>query len=173
MSGLVTLIPSYRLRSRKPCQRSDLGHPGHRRYAVGMTDSPLSPQEIRAAAAAHDELGPEYSDAVVASFLERIDEGITARTNARLASMRQPEPPAEPGDRRTLLKGVAVGIGISGIAAFMVGGNADERLHRLLWVLLILAVVCTVGASWAGRQLRSRRAVRRTIPIPGNNRHMI
>jgi len=105
MSGLVTLMPSYRLRSRKPCQRSDFGHPGRRRYAVGMTDSPLSPQEIRAAAAAHHELGPEYSDAVVASFLERIDEGITARTNARLASMRQPEPPAEPGDRRTLLKG--------------------------------------------------------------------
>jgi hypothetical protein len=138
-----------------------------------MTDSPLSPQEIRAAAAAHDELGPEYSDAVVASFLERVDEEMTARTEARLAGMRQPEPPAEPGDRRTLLKGVAVGIGISGIAAFMVGGNADERLHRFLWVLLALAVVCTVGASWAGQQLRSRPAVGRTIPIPGDDPHMI
>ena len=30
--------------------------------------------EIRAAAAAHEELGPEYSDAVVASFLERVEE---------------------------------------------------------------------------------------------------
>jgi len=85
--------------------------------------------------------------------------------------MRQPEPPAEPNDRRTLLKGVAVGIGISGITAFVVGGNADERLHRLLWVLLVLAVVCTVGAGWAGQQLRSRRAVGRTIP--GNDRHII
>jgi hypothetical protein len=55
----------------------------------------------------------------------------------------------------------------------VVGGNADERLHRLLWVLLVLAVVCTVGAGWAGQQLRSRRAVGRTIPIPGNDRHMI
>jgi hypothetical protein len=36
---------------------------GHRSYAVRMSDSPLSPQEIRAAAAAHAELGPEYSDA--------------------------------------------------------------------------------------------------------------
>jgi hypothetical protein len=138
-----------------------------------MTDSPLSPQEIRAAAAAHDELGPEYSDAVVASFLERVDEEITARADARLAGMRQAEPPAEPGDRRTLLNGVAVGIGISGIAAFVVGGNADERLHRLLWVLIVLALVCTVGAGWAGRQLRSRRAVGRTIRVPGNDRHMI
>ena len=146
---------------------------GHRRYAVGMTDSPLSAQEIRAAAAAHDELGPEYSDAVVASFLQRVDEEISARADARLAGMRRPEPPAEPGDRRTLLKGVAVGIGISGIAVFVVGGNADERLHRVLWVLFVLAVVCTVGAGWAGRQLRSRRAAGRTIPIPGNDRRMI
>jgi hypothetical protein len=33
-----------------------------------MSDSPLSPQEIRAAAAANAELGPGYRDAVVASF---------------------------------------------------------------------------------------------------------
>ncbi len=138
-----------------------------------MSDSPLCPQEIRAAAAAHDELGPEYSDAVVASFLERVDEEITARAHARLAGMRQPEPPAELDDRRTLLKGVVVGLGVSGIAVFVVGGNADERLNRLLWTLLVLAVICTVGAGWAGRQLRSRRAVGRTTAIPGNDRRMI
>ena len=40
----------------------------HRSYAVRMSDSPLSPQEILAAAAANAELGPEYSDEVVASF---------------------------------------------------------------------------------------------------------
>ena len=40
----------------------------HRSYAVRMSDSALSPQEIRAAAAANAELGPGYRDAVVASF---------------------------------------------------------------------------------------------------------
>ena len=35
-----------------------------------MSTSPLSPQEIRAAAAAHQELGPEYGDAVIESFLD-------------------------------------------------------------------------------------------------------
>ncbi len=138
-----------------------------------MSDSSLSPQEIRAAAAAHDELGPEYSDAVVASFLERVDEEIAARARARLVSIRQPEPPAELDDHRTLLKGVVIGLGVSGIAVFMVGGNADERLNRLLWVLLVLAVICTVGGGWAGRQLRSRRAVGRTTAIQGNDRRMI
>ena len=37
-----------------------------------MSTSPFSPHEIRAAAAAHKELGPEYSDAVIDSFLERV-----------------------------------------------------------------------------------------------------
>jgi len=129
-----------------------------------MSDSPLSPQEIRAAAAAHYELGPEYSDAVVASFLEKVDKEITARVDARLTRVHQPEPPAELDNRRILLKGIAVGIGVSGISAIVVGGNADERLHRLLWVLPVLMVICAVGADWAGRQLRSRRAAGRQRP---------
>jgi hypothetical protein len=128
-----------------------------------MSDSPLSPREIRAAAAAHDELGPEYSDAVVASFLEKVDREIDARVDARLAGGRQPAPPAERDDRRTLLKGIVVGIGVSGIAFSVVGGNASEHLHRGLLVLIVLAAICTVAAGWAGRRPRaagepSRRA---------------
>ena len=80
-----------------------------------MSDSPLSREEIYAAAAAHDELGPEYSDAVVASFLEKVDKEIDARVDARLAGLHQSAPPAERDDLRTLLKGVAVGIGASGM----------------------------------------------------------
>ena len=123
-----------------------------------MSDPPLSRQEIDAAAAAHDELGLEYSDAVVASFLEKVSKEIDARVDARVAGMRQPAPPAERDDRRTLLKGVAAGIGASGVACFAVGGNADERLHRVLWVLLLLVLICTAAAGWAGRRLESRRA---------------
>jgi hypothetical protein len=123
-----------------------------------MSDSPLSRQEIYAAAAAHDELGPEYSDAVVASFLEKVDKEIDARVDARLAGLRQPAPAAERDDHRTLLKGAAAGIGVSGIAFLVVGGNADERLHRFLWVLLLLVVICTAAAGWVGRRLENRRA---------------
>ena len=50
--------------------------------------------EIRAAAAAHEELGPEYSDAVVASFLERVEEEIDARVDARMAEAGRPGAPA-------------------------------------------------------------------------------
>jgi hypothetical protein len=129
-----------------------------------MSDSPLSREEIRAAAAAHDELGPEYSDAVVASFLEKVDKEIDACVDARLAGMRQPAPPAERDNLRTLLKGAAVGIGASGIAFFVVGGNADERLHRAIWVLLLLVLVCTAAAGWAGRRQGNRPAA---ISRPG------
>src|SRR5215469_12415262 len=127
-------------------------------YASCMSDSPLSRHEIYAAAAAHDELGPEYSDAVVASFLEKVNKEIDARVDARLASNRQSAPPAERDDLRRLLKGVVVGIGASGIAVFAVGGNSDERLHRVVWVLLLLVVICTAAAGWAGRRLSNRRA---------------
>ena len=140
-----------------PCLR-------RRSYAFCISDSPLSRQEIYAAAAAHDELGPEYSGAVVASFLEKVDREIDARVEARLEGMRQPAPPAERDYLRTLLKGAAIGIGASGIAFFVVGGNAIERLHRVILVLLLLAVVCTIAAGWAGRRLGDRRAA---IPRPG------
>jgi len=149
----------------------------HQSYADGMSDSPLSPQEIRAAAAAHDELGPEYSDAVVASFLEKVDQEVAARVDARLAGVHQPKPPVALDNRSTLLKGIVVGIGVSVISAIVVGGNADERLHRLLVVLVILAVICAVGADWAGRQRRSRRAAGQQRPrataMPGSDRRMI
>lgn len=48
-----------------------------------MSESPLSRQEIYAAGALHDELGPEYNDAVVASFLGKVDKEIDARVDAR------------------------------------------------------------------------------------------
>ena len=53
--------------------------------------------EIRAAAAAHEELGPEYSDAVIASFLERVEEEIDARVDARMAEARPPGGAGRPG----------------------------------------------------------------------------
>jgi hypothetical protein len=120
-----------------------------------MSDSPLSRQEIYAAAAAHGELGPEYSDALVASFLEKVDKEIDARVDARLAGMRRPAPPAERDDRRTLLKGVAIGVGASGIAVFAVADHADHP-HRVIWVLILLVVA--VAAGWVGRRLGNRQA---------------
>jgi MFS-type transporter involved in bile tolerance (Atg22 family) len=110
--------------------------------------------EIRAAAAAHEELGPEYSDAVVASFLERIEEEIDARVDARMAEAAcPPEAPAVEESRRTWLRGVAVGVAIGLLAAVAVGGNADERLHRR--VLLLAAVAVAIAVTYAVSRVRA------------------
>jgi hypothetical protein len=127
-----------------------------------MSDSPLSPEEIRVAAAVHHDLGPEYSDAVVASFLEKVDREVAARVDAHLAAGREPATPVAADDRQsTLMQGIAIGIGVSAMTAFVVGGNPDERLHRMLWLLLIFIVLIgAAGAVRAGRRIRSREANR-------------
>ena len=99
-----------------------------------MSASPLDPQGIRAAAEAHKELGPEYSDAVIESFLERVDREITARVDARLGpvSREQPVQPAQSNSRRTLLTGVAIGIFVTGVPSMLVatsGGTLVRMEH--------------------------------------------
>jgi hypothetical protein len=152
-------------------------------YPAHMTDSPLSPEEIRAAAEVHRELGPEYSDAVVASFLEKVDREIAARVEARLAGMPQTAP-AKPGNRRTLLTGMAIGVAVGGIPLLLLlvmqagrgsqavagprtaGGNVTQVVvshssASVGWFLLplIVAAICAVAA------LRVRQKNRAAGPL--------
>jgi hypothetical protein len=122
--------------------------------------SPLSPEEIRAAAEVHHQLGPEYSDAVVESFLERVDRHVAARVGQEIAaradaslavaSRKEPTQPAEPGGHRTLLAGVAIGIFVTGVPSVMIatgGGSvlAGDETQLLLILAVIWAVLITVG----------------------------
>src|SRR2546429_4658665 len=86
--------------------------------------------EIRAAAAAHEELGPEYSDAVVASFLERVEEEIDARVDARMAEARRPGAPAGQDSKRALWRGVAGGTLRGPVITGAAGRQPQEQLHR-------------------------------------------
>ena len=127
-----------------------------------MGTSPLSPEDIRAAAGAHHELGPEYSDAVVASFIEKVDQEIAARVEERLAASRPRTRPVEPENRRALLKGFAIGVASSAATVLLIAGTAPGH-HALLW-LLVLAVLCGAGSRWASRHWASRRAALRQGP---------
>ena len=118
----------------------------------------LSAEDIRAAAAAHGQLGPEYSDAVLASFMEKVEQEVNARVDVRLAASGRPEMAAHPDDRRTLLKGAAIGFVAGVVTAIAVGGNAAEKVHRLLVVLLVFAVIWAIGASRPWESLRRRAA---------------
>lgn len=116
----------------------------------------MSPEDIRAAASAHHDLGPAYSDAVVASFLEKVDEEIDARVNARLGVSTPGKPPAEPESRRALLlKGFAYGVA-SSIAVVLLFAGAGPGQHAL-WAALALLVACVAGARWASRRWTIRR----------------
>lgn len=136
-----------------------------------MSTSPLSPQEVRAAAETHKELGPEYSDAVVESFLERVDREISARVDARLgaASREQPVRPAQSNGRRMLLTGVAIGIFVTGIPSVLVaqgaGGVIPQDETSVLIVLAVLwAIAVAVGAFArpVSRYIRKEHDVRQT-----------
>lgn len=119
-----------------------------------MSTSPLSPQEIRAAAEAHKELGPEYSDAVIESFLERVDREITARVDARLGPVSRGQP-VQPNSRRTLLTGVAIGVFITGVPSAMVaasaGGVIAEDEAQVLLVIAVLWAIAVAIAAFASR----------------------
>jgi hypothetical protein len=127
-----------------------------------MGTSPLSPQDIRAAAGAHHELGPEYSDAVVASFIDKVDQEIAARVEERLAASRPRARPVEPANRRALLKGFAMGVAASAATVLLIAGARPG--HHALWLLLALAVACGAGSLWVRRQWAGRRAALRQSP---------
>ena len=103
----------------------------------------MSPEDIRAAAATHQELGPEYSDAVVASFLDKVDREVAARVEVRLAGAADAVRPAQrrrPLARRRVVRDVlaagagalvvAVGVGLHGLAA-QHGDGPDLKITRI------------------------------------------
>jgi hypothetical protein len=103
-----------------------------------MSTSPVDPEDIRAAAEVYQELGPEYNDAVVAAFLDKVDRAVAARVEARLAEARlaetrlaqnwQRQPVVRSGRRRTLLKGVALGV----CAGALVAGVSISHAHAVI-----------------------------------------
>jgi len=79
-----------------------------------MSTSPVSPEDIRAAAEVHQELGPEYSDAVVASFIDKVEREVAARVEARLAVASRGQVPRKNG-RLALVMGIAIGACAGGL----------------------------------------------------------
>jgi hypothetical protein len=137
-----------------------------------MATAPLSPEEIRAAAQVHRELGPEYSDAVVESFLERVDQQISERIDARLARQvpsrkraaahpQREADPAEREQRRSLTKGIAIGTVVTGVPLTWLalvmnnkfaGGLAGEVLVVWLAIAAVYITCVITSRRQSGRQ---------------------
>ncbi len=108
-----------------------------------MSSTSLTPDEIRAAAETHRELGPDYQSAVIDSFIDKVGKEIDARVDARLASARSVQ-----GDRRldrpsqSNGRGAALALGIVSIAlaipvtAIMAAGHYNAVALVLVWAAI-------------------------------------
>ena len=105
-----------------------------------MSIPSLGPDEIRAAAEVHSELGPDYRDAVVESFLDRVNREIDAKVNQRLASAQRPVAPA-PRQRTMALPIVSIVLGIPLTAIVSSLSNGGNQLIELLIIWLAIAVI--------------------------------
>src|SRR6266567_7840083 len=123
------------------------------RYTVAdVTDSPLSAGELRAAAETHRELPPEYRDAVLESFVDRVGREIDARVDARLAQaaarpvapQSAPTPPAARAPRQFSVLTLALGsiaLGIPITAIVVAAGSHPVGFAGLLVVWIAIAVI--------------------------------
>ena len=91
--------------------------------------------------------------------MEKVDQEIAARVDERLAARWPRTRPVEPGNRRALLKGFAIGVAASVTTVVLIAGAAPGH-HALLW-LLVLAMVGGAGSFWASRHRASRRTALR------------
>jgi hypothetical protein len=131
-----------------------------------MSTTPLSSQEIRAAAEAHRELGPEYHDAVVESFLAKVEKEIEARVDARLAASRPARSrqldAATLAKRRLALKhkalgSVAAAIPLSFLTLWAHGTANYAAIGPWMGTIVSLAVVwILIAAVYAAYALRLR-----------------
>lgn len=116
----------------------------------------MTPEEIRAAAETHRELGPEYQSAVIDSFLDKVGREIDARVDQRMmmmGPMSQPvRPPKERAPMALAITSMAFGIPLTAIT-LGVAGNSISGLVALIVVWIALTAI-NVSYSLGGRQQR-------------------
>ena len=118
--------------------------------------SPLSSEEIRAAAETHAELGPAYQDAVIDSFLERVGREIDARVDTRLAQQQAaPSPTRDRGSHSgspMALAIISMGLGIPISAIAVAAGTHPAGFMGLLVVwIAITAINIAYNVSYSAR----------------------
>jgi hypothetical protein len=123
-----------------------------------MNDVPLTAEDVRAAAEVHGELGPDYRDAVVESFMAKIDKQIEARVDERLAGLtkpgrrlgRRPVDPIRLSKFRFALAGLVAGSAIAGIPLTIAAGTglseAGASPRALIWIWVLVVAVYGLAA---------------------------
>jgi hypothetical protein len=118
-----------------------------------VSSSSFSRDEIRAAAETHREIGPDYQEAVIESFLDKVGKEIDARVDARLGYGRrdwQPQPaaPRQHHGSAMALAIVSMVLGIPLTAIVLAAGSHPAGLAGLL---VVWAAIVAINLAYAAR----------------------
>jgi hypothetical protein len=123
----------------------------------------LSAQDLRAAAETHRELGPDYSDAVMDSFLEKLEARLDERLSARLDELTPPRRRGLAGlskdHRRGLQTGTMIGVGGIGSLVFLhiySVTSYSAATAKDFWAALVIVSAGICGAGFARLFRRER-----------------
>jgi hypothetical protein len=124
----------------------------------------MSPEEIRAAAEVHNELGPGYRDAVIESFLDKVGREIDARVDARLTQPQAAQPPTRSRHEHSgspmalAIASIALGIPISAIAVAAGSNPAGFKGLVVVWIAIaVINIAYNLSYSARFRQPPNRR----------------
>jgi hypothetical protein len=128
-------------------------------YRGDVTDSPLTARELRAAAETHKELGPEYQDAVLESFVDRVGREIDARVDARLAqaaaqplaAQQRAAPPAPRPPRPWSAMALALGSIALGIPVTALVVAAGHHPVGFWGVLVVWFAIASINWAYAAK----------------------
>lgn len=120
-------------------------------------------EEITAATAVHQELGPSYQDAVAESLVERIGAEVDKRVDARLAQAGAPQPsrpvpatpPSPPSPARSQWPPVTLALGsmVAGLLATLAATkDISAPSGAVLATLFIWIAIVAVNVSYARRR---------------------
>lgn len=95
-----------------------------------------SGDELRAAVAARRDLGPEFEDEIVASFLDKIRQEVDRRVDARLEAAPKGSRRGPTEGQRLALAITSLGLGTAATIPLALLGN--EQSFLIIWVGIII-----------------------------------
>ena len=117
-----------------------------------MSSSSFSRDEIRAAAETHRELGPDYQEAVIESFLDKVGKEIDARVDARLGNSRRDwRPQRAPKQHHGSAMALAIVSMVLGIPLTAIVLAAGSHPAGLAGLLIVWAAIVAINVAFAIR----------------------